>query len=270
MRNILHFLRRFLLSFDIRTRLFFLVVLLGFFMFFATSLPFITTWYIVLPILILLTYIVVYIGIFTGIERVEWVTLFFVPILFIISMYLFYYLVPGRLLTRLPFTLICCVGLYSTVLASNIFNVAKEKNIQLQRAAFAINYLVQIISYYLLLVALLGTLGNILIITAIVCLVTITSATQLFWSLSPSKYMNMEIIKHALFCGYLMCQLLFIAMLLPIPNTVSALLVAGSYYSFTGILNLFFDNRLYGHTVKEYIYAWGFLLLLVTTSFIFS
>ena len=48
---------------------------------------------------------------------------------FCISLLLFYYLLPTRLLTRIPFVILVGVAMYALLLSENIFNVGVDRTL---------------------------------------------------------------------------------------------------------------------------------------------
>lgn len=256
----------FLVHIEVRTKLIIATLLMCMLFFLGLDISFSVGLFTILPALIILSAISSYIVILVGIKRVEWFTLFIMPILYTMFLYLLHFLLPGRLLTKIPLTIIFGIGFYAIVLASNIFNVAKIKNLQLQRAAFSVNLLAQVLICYLGISVFFTVFNHPLNVLLFSWSLIFVLSVQLFWSIKPSPFITKQIIKHAIFSAFMMLQFVFTAMLLPIANTVSILLVAGSYYSFAGIMVLFFEERLYGHTIKEYVYSWIFIVILITLS----
>ncbi len=109
------------------------LMLLTTFFFFDKALIFI-------PLLIIASYFFTFFAIIEGIEKIEWFTLFVIPVILTLSFYLFYFLFPVRWLTRIPFIILYGISIYANLLASNIFNVKMEKSLQLYRAAFSVNF----------------------------------------------------------------------------------------------------------------------------------
>ena len=94
--------------------------------------------------------------VFEGIDGVELIMLFIMPVIFVLSLYVFYSLLPVRWLTRLPFLALFSLGYYAMLLSSNIFNIGVEKSIQLYRAAFSVNYISLTLIIFVLYIVLLS------------------------------------------------------------------------------------------------------------------
>ena len=124
---------------DKRLRLVISVLILGLVMLISTFFNFDNAIFF-LPVFIITTYFLSYFSLLEGIKKIGWFGLFLMPELITLFFYLFYFLFPGRWLTRLPFIFIYEISIYATLLCANIFNVGVEKNLQLYRAAFSINF----------------------------------------------------------------------------------------------------------------------------------
>ena len=124
---------------DKRLRLVISVLVLGLLMLISTFFNFDKVFFF-LPIFIVVTYLLSYFSLLEGIKKIGWFGLFLMPELVTVFFYLFYFLFPGRWLTRLPFIFIYEVSIYAVLLCANIFNVGVEKNLQLYRAPFSIHF----------------------------------------------------------------------------------------------------------------------------------
>src|SRR3990167_10539667 len=133
---------------DKRLRLVISVLILGLLMLISTFFNFDKATFF-LPIFITATYFLSYFSLLEGIKKIGWFGLFLMPELVTLFFYLFYFLFPGRWLTRLPFIFIYEISIYGVLLCANIFNVGVEKNLQLYRAAFSINFFYQALVSFL-------------------------------------------------------------------------------------------------------------------------
>jgi diacylglycerol kinase len=218
-------------------------------------------WWLI--IFIITAYFVTYISIWEGIEKIEWVMLFMMPIFFTVAFYLFYFLFPVRWLTRIPFIIVYGFALYAMLLTSNIFNVGVEKSIQLYRAAFSINYLFQTLIVFLsmqvLLTFRLSFFGNGLV----AFLITFPLTAQLCWTVSPNAQFERDILRHALMIGVILLQIAVIISFVPIKPAIVALLLTACYYSLSGLIYHYLDQRLFRQTINEHIVVLGFVFIVV-------
>jgi len=78
-------------------------------------------------------------------KGIGWLTVLILPVLYPVSVALFYFLLPDRLLSRLMIMTIFGTGMYALLLTENIFNVAAIRTIQLLRAAHAVGFLLTLV-----------------------------------------------------------------------------------------------------------------------------
>ena len=205
-----------------------------------------------IPILVLASYGASFFSLYEGIEKIEWFTLFLMPVLLSVAMYLFYFLVPVRWLTRIPFILIYSISMYAILLSSNIFNVGAEKNLQLYRAGFSVNYFIQTMVFFLFgnVIASFhwGFLANALIFG----LLSFAMSLQLYWSIRLDMHVRKEVLNHAWFTALLVAEVSLFISFFPLQESIYALVVAVLYYCIAGLTHLHLDERLFKHSVREY------------------
>ncbi len=213
-------------------------------------------WIVFLPLFFISCYLLCYFALLEGVERVEWLTLFFMPIALTLSFYLFYFLFPIRWLTRLPFITIYGISIYAVLLCANIFNVGVEKSLQLYRAAFSVNFFDQMFISFLLYSSLLSFKLDFIFNTLLVGLLSFLLAFQLIWSVKLELKINKEMIFSSLLIGVVVGQLALIGSFTPIKSTIFALFLTSSYYSLSGLVHSFLDQRLFKETIREYLLVW--------------
>lgn len=82
---------------------------------------------------------------------VEWLTVLMLPSLYPMAVGLFYFLLPSQWWSRLFILGLFGVGMYALLLTANIFSVAAIRTIQLLRAAHAVDFLLTLVTAFLLL-----------------------------------------------------------------------------------------------------------------------
>lgn len=87
---------------------------------------------------------------------IKYFLLFLLPVYFVVGASLFYFLLPVRWLTRLPFALLFGISVYLLMLTSNIYNVAAIRTIALHRAARAVGMLFTLVAAFFLINVLLS------------------------------------------------------------------------------------------------------------------
>lgn len=215
-----------------------------------------------IPLFVLIAYILVFYSILEGVEKIEWLTLFLMPVIFTISFYLFYFLFPVRWLTRIPFIAMYAVSFYALLLTSNIFNVGVEKNLQLYRAAFSVNYFFQTLATFLFFNILFSLRLNFLLNGLGVGVMVFPLALQFLWTIKLDLALESQVLLHAGFIALLLAELAVIISFVPLRTSIAALFLSAGYYSFTGLTTAYLDNRLFRNTVREYLFVLGFVLIM--------
>lgn len=211
--------------------------------------------WIFVPVLALTVYIFTFFAIFEGVNKIEWVVLFVMPLLFTIFVYFFYFLFPVRWLTRVPLIIIYGFSFYAILLTSNIFNVGVEKNIQLYRAAFSVNYLFQTLIVFLAMQVLMSFRQAFLINGLVSFLIIFPIALQLLWSVKPQVILEKSVLFFALVISFMMMQVSMILSFVPIRSTIYALVMTACYYSIAGLIYHLVDEKLFKQTIREYTFV---------------
>lgn len=243
------------LRFVISTLVLSSVILISTFFFFDKA-------WLFIPLFIILSFLATYFSILEGIEKIEWFTLFIMPVLFTVSFYLFYFLFPVRWLTRLPFVTIYAISIYAILLSSNIFNVGVEKSLQLYRAAFSVNYFFHSFIMFLASNILFSLRGNFLINGVGAAIVVFPLSFQLFWTLKLKLELDKELLQFSLFTSFILGQIAIMGSFIPFLPSIIALVLTASYYSTTGFIMAHLEDRLFKQTVREYLFVIGFVLVI--------
>lgn len=265
MHNFLRSLRRSILRIPKRIRFVVSAGTLVGLMLFSTFFFFDFAW-IFVPVFILCVYALTYFSIMEGVEKTEWITLFLMPVLLTVSFYLFYFLFPVRWLTRLPFMVLYGFSIYAVLLTSNIFNVGVERSLQLHRAAFSVNYFYQTLVLFLLLQVIYSFRQNFLINGLATGIVTLPLVLQLLWTARPKTQLEPQIIRYAMFVGFIMLQLSIILSLVPLKGSIYSLALTAVYYSLTGLIYHYTENKLYRQTIREYSIVISFIAIILVLS----
>jgi len=223
--------------------------------------------FIFIPLLIIFTYLLTFFALLEGIEKNEWFMLFLMPILFTVAAYLFYFLFPVRWLTRIPFIVIYGTSIYALLLASNIFNVGVEKNLQLYRAGFSVNYFFQTVIFFLMANVIAsfhwGFLANAIVFSALAFVLSF----QLYWSIRLDLHIRREVFQYALLTTLIVGEVSMLLSLLPVEASIYGLAISVCYYCVAGLTHLFIDERLFKHSLREYITILVVIGIIVFLSF---
>ena len=219
-----------------------------------------------IPIFILTAYMVTYFAVLQGIEKVEWLTLFLMPVLLTVAFYLFYLLFPVRWLTRVPFILVYAFSLYALLLTSNIFNVGAEKSLQLYRAAFSVNYFYHTFIVFLTASVIFSFRMNPLFNGLLIFFTAFSLSAQLLWSTKPQIYLEKAVIVHSFLIGLVLFQVTILLSFVPIRLPIFALFITATYYSLCGLVYHYSEQKLFINTIREYLIVIGFVSLIAFLS----
>lgn len=219
-----------------------------------------------IPIFIVAIYVLTYFSILQGIEKIEWLMLFLMPVLITVSFYLFYSLFPVRWLTRLPFILLYSFSLYAILLSSNIFNVGVEKSLQLYRAAFSVNYFYQTIIIFLAASVIFSFRLSPFINGVSMFVLSFLLSLQLFWSVKPKVSLSRLVISYSVLMSVVLLQVTILFSFIPVKLTVFALFTTAIYYSLCGFLYHHMEQKLFTNTIREYAIVIVFVLGIVLLS----
>jgi hypothetical protein len=218
--------------------------------------------WIFLPVLVLSIYFFTYFSILEGVEKIEWIVLFVMPLFFTIFTYFFYFLFPVRWLTRVPLIVMYGFSLYAILLTSNIFNVGVEKNIQLYRAAFSVNFLFQTLIVFLAIQVVTSFRQTFLINGLAAFGLLFPLAMQLLWSVKPQIRIERIQVQLAALIAFLMMQAAVVLSFIPLKSTIYALCITATYYSVAGLMYHYVDDKLFKQTVREYVFVIAFVCVI--------
>ncbi|MFH0863919.1 MAG: hypothetical protein V1858_02445 [Candidatus Gottesmanbacteria bacterium] len=217
--------------------------------------------------LAVLTYVLFVWGLWEDLNGIEWLTLFILPITYVIAMPLFYFLLPVRWLTRLPIDIIFAVGIYAILLIENIYNVAAERTIQLLRAAHSVGLFLTLFTLFLLLNIIfslhLPFAENFILIFIIYSLLSL----QCLWAMKLEPKISWQLFIYCLIISLIGGELAIIFSFWPIQTIIESLFLTTIFYSLVGMIQQYLVERLFHRTVTEFISVSVvvFILVLITT-----
>lgn len=248
-----------------RKRFIISALLLGFFVIIPTFFSFSDARFII-PLILILVYLLTFFSILEGLTNHEWITLFIHPVYFTLVISLFYFFLPQRWLTRLPFVVIYTVSIYAIMLSQNIFNVGVFKSLQLFRAAFSINFLFLTLSSYLayslILTFRLSFIENGLWLS----LATFPLALQFLWSVSPKDMIERRQVKYSALISLIIGELSIFFSFMPFDSAIYALTLTGIFYGLSGLFYAYLQEMFFRERVREYIFVIVFVCLLALFS----
>lgn len=211
-----------------------------------------------IPLIVLAVYGLTFFSILEGISRHEWLMLFLHPLYFTVAIYLFYFFLPQRWLTRLPFVIIYTIAIYAILLSQNIFNVGVSKSLQLSRAAFSVNYLFLTISSFISYSLILSLRANFLVNFGLIFLATFPLTLHFLWTISLDETINRTLISYSLVVSLILAELSALLSFVPVNQSIFALVLTSVFYSLNGLFQVYIQEVLFKERVREYLIVLGF------------
>ncbi len=202
-------------------------------------------------------------------ELYSWklITVLTLPAFYTAAVFLFYFLLPTRWLTRLPIALLYAVGMYAILLTENIYKVAAGRTIQLIRAAHSVGFLLSLLTIFFLMDTALSLHLPFYTNSVITAIIIFPLSLQALWSMELTDTITTNVwIATGVITG-LVTQLVFVFSFWPIRTTIEALFVTTAFYSLVGMTQQFLIGRLFKNTYREFLLVLiiVFVLVIVTT-----
>lgn len=214
------------------------------------------------------TYILFWFGLFEDIAKIEWLTLFCLPVLFSIAVSLWYFLLPVRWITRLMVAIPYGITIYFLLLTENIYNVAAARTIQLLRVARTVGSFISILTVFLFFWTLFSFdllyIWNFLLIFSFCFLISVS----FFWSFKLSEVIDRSVFYFALVVSLTVAEMGYVLSFWPVDSLMNTLFLSTIFYSFLGIGENYFLQRPVVRSL--WIYLFGVLgvlvLMIISTS----
>lgn len=197
----------------------------------------------------------------------EYITLLVLPTLYTIAVFLFYFLLPTRWLTRLPIAFLYAVGMYAILLTENIYNVAAERNIQLLRAAHSVGFLLTLVTVFFLIDTLLSLHLPFYMNGLLAFVLMVPLVLQVLWAMVLTPTIPISVWLGTLVISFVLAQIVIIFSFWPIRITIESLFITTVFYSLVGMTQQFLVERLFSKTAREFliVLVLVFLLVIFTT-----
>lgn len=202
-------------------------------------------------------------SLFEDLKDIEWLTCLVLPVLYPVSVALFYFLLPERILSRTIILSIFGVGMYALLLTENIFNVAAIRTIQLLRAAHAVGFLLSLVVGFFLWDTIFSFKFSPLTNAILVFVTGLPLVVQALWSVSLEEKLTRQVVLNSLVISWGLMVLSLMISLWPVTITIASLFLVTGLYVSLGIVQHGLSGRLFRKTVKEYLYV-GAAVLMIT------
>lgn len=191
----------------------------------------------------------------------EWLTILPLPVFYASSVALFYFLLPGVLLSRLVILAVFGVGMYALFLTANIFSVAKGRTIQLLYAAHAIAlFFTMIIS--LLLTNTIFSLRLPFYLNALLMAIShFILVLMSLWSVQLEPQISKQLINYSLLFVLLLIEFTIAFSFLPMQIWHISLFIMSLVYVGLSLFQNLLQGRLFKNTATEYALVSIFIIL---------
>ncbi len=187
-----------------------------------------------------------------NLRGIKWLTLLLLPTLFTLSISLFYFLLPTRWLTRIPFLVLYAVGMYALMLTENIYHVASERTIALLRAAHSVGYLITLTTYFLLVQTVLAFRFPAIVNTLLIGVISFFLVFQSLWSVVLEDNVSKRVWAVTIAISLVLTELAWLFSYLPTQSTLIVLFIMTSFYGMVGMAQQYLVEKLYKKTVVEF------------------
>ena len=176
------------------------------------------------------------------------------PFSYSLSFSLFYFLVPGRFLTRILMTSLYAFGLYSLFLSQNIFIVSSIRTIALLASARTVSLIITLLSYFFIMNVIFSLHLNAFFTLFLIFTASFPLILQSIWTYSLNKRLLADIAWVAVLTLCL-TEIASILWFWPVIPTIIGLFLAGFFYITVGLSHVWLDKRLFKSVMWEYIWV---------------
>lgn len=212
----------------------------------------------------------VFLGIFSlwgELRGIKYFLLLLLPVYFVAGASLFYFLLPVRWLTRLPYAFLFAISIYLLMLTANIYNVAAIRTIALLRAANAVGILFSLISTFFLANVLFSLHLPFYLIVPGTIIITFPLYLTGLWSYELEEFITKRVFNYALIFTLIAAEMAFVFSFWPIAPINGALAQATIMYGLLGLSQFEFEDKLKRRIVLEHLTIGliVFIIIIVST-----
>jgi hypothetical protein len=197
--------------------------------------------------------------------------MFILPFIYTLASALFYFFLPARLLTRIVWTFLYGIGLYSLFLSQNIFIVASIRTIALLSGARIVSFVLAFLSFGFLTKVIFSIEWPVLIAVVVkpllLFLASLLLILQSIWTVTLEKSLTKNLL-WAFAVSLCLIELSVILWFWPATSIFVAIFMTGVFYTVVGLTHAWFDKRLFRGVIWEYLWIGVgslFILLLFTS-----
>lgn len=208
----------------------------------------------------ILTDLLLFLSLSSDLKENTFLQIFILPFFFSLSFGLFYFLVPGRYLTRIFTTSLYAVGLYSLFLSENIFTVSSIRTIALLASARTVSFVITLISYFFLSNVLFSLHIQLIPFSILLFLFSFPLVVYSIWTYTLEKKLFQNIY-WSLVLTFVLLEVGSMLWFWPSTPTVLAIFLTGVFYTTVGLSQVWFEKRLFKSVMWEYIWVSSIVLI---------
>jgi len=212
--------------------------------------------------LAVLTYLLSAWSLKEGLTRIKWFTVLALPVLFTAGVGLFYFLLPARWLTRLPIALVYGLGIYVLLLTENIFSVAAIRTIQLLRAAYAVGFLLTLVTAFFLYDTILSFRLDSWFNFLLVGVASLPLLICGLWSVNLEEKISPKTLLYSFCLSLILAEMALAFSFWPVTVATGSLFLVTAMYIILGLSQLEFSQKLFRRSIYEYLGV-GIVVLLI-------
>ena len=186
-------------------------------------------------------------------DGIEWLTLLILPSLFTAGVALFYFLLPVRLLTRIPIAFLFALGFYALLLTENIYNVAAIRTIALLRAAHTVGFIITTVTAFFFFDTILTFHLSFFIQGVLIFLLSFLLSFQALWSMVLTTGMEERLVFFSFAFALIFGEIAMFLAFWPVTSLAGALFLTTIFYVLVGMGQRYLDQRLFNKEIFEFI-----------------
>lgn len=223
--------------------------------------------YQTIGVLTLVTLVLAVFSLKGELSGIKYFLLLLLPCYFVAGASLFYFLLPVRWLTRLPFAFLFGISVYLLMLTANIYNVAAIRTIALLKAAHAVGFLFSLVSTFFLTNVLFSLHPPFYLVVLGAVAIAGPLYLVVLWSYELEEFISQRVLNYSLIFTIMTGQLALVLSFWPVVPTASSLAIITLMYMLLGVAQFDFQARLKARVVYEHLFVavLVFLTILIST-----
>ena len=194
---------------------------------------------------------------------VAWMANMILPVLYPVSVALFYFLLPQSVVTRISVLLVFAISMYGLMLTTNIFAVASIRTIQLLRAARTVGFLLSVLTSAFLFHVIFSFNLPYYVVGLAALVVSLLIFVAGIWSYSLSTTLSREEWAPVMIGTAVVTQAAIALCFFLIDAPLASIVLSMMVYVLLGIFQHNLEKRLFARTAQEYL---GFALIVLVVA----